>query len=53
MHAVNIMEFRDGKVTHETIYFGDPWEPPAWRSQWVELFEPATARIGQDVADRS
>jgi len=24
MHAVNIMEFRDGKVAHETIYFGDP-----------------------------
>ncbi len=40
--AVGIMEFRDGKVTHETIYFGDPWEPPAWRAQWVELVERAT-----------
>ena len=35
-HAVNIMEFRDGKVARETIYFGEPWEPPAWRAQWVE-----------------
>ena len=51
MHTVTIMEFRDGKVVRETIYFGDPWEPPAWRSQWVELFEPATARIGQEVTD--
>jgi hypothetical protein len=36
MNAVNIMEFRDNKVAHETIYFGEPWEPPAWRAQWVE-----------------
>jgi hypothetical protein len=42
MHTVNIMEFRDGKVKHETIYFGDPWEPPAWRAQWVDLVERAT-----------
>ena len=36
VNAVSIMEFRGGKVGHETIYFGDPWEPPAWRAQWVE-----------------
>jgi hypothetical protein len=36
MHAVNIMEIRDGKVIHETIYFGEPWEAPAWRAPWVE-----------------
>jgi hypothetical protein len=34
------MEFRDGKVVRERIYFGDPWEPPAWRAQWVERFDP-------------
>jgi hypothetical protein len=51
MHTVNIMEFRDGKVVRETIYFGDPWEPPAWRAQWVELVEPATVRNGQGIAD--
>jgi hypothetical protein len=38
--VVGIMEFRDGKVVRERIYFGDPWEPPAWRAQWVELFDP-------------
>jgi hypothetical protein len=38
--AVGIMEFRDGKVVRERIYFGDPWEPPAWRARWVERFDP-------------
>ena len=41
MRAVGIMEFRDGKVVRERIYFGDSWEPPAWRSHWVERFDPA------------
>jgi SnoaL-like domain len=40
--AVGIMEFRDGKVVRERIYFGEPWEPPAWRAQWVERMEPET-----------
>jgi hypothetical protein len=35
--AVFIMEFRDGKVVRETDYFGDPFDPPAYRSSWVEL----------------
>jgi ketosteroid isomerase-like protein len=34
--TVSIMEFRDGKVARETQYFADPFEPPAWRTQWVE-----------------
>ena len=34
--TVSIMEFRDGKVVHETQYFADPFEAPGWRSQWVE-----------------
>ena len=38
--AVGIMEFRDDKVVRERIYFGDPWEPPAWRAGWVERFDP-------------
>jgi ketosteroid isomerase-like protein len=33
VNAVSIMEFRDGKVAHETYYFGDPFEPPEWRAQ--------------------
>lgn len=34
--TVSIMEFRDGKVIHETQYFSDPFEPPGWRSRWVQ-----------------
>ena len=36
VYTVSIMEFRDGKVSHETQYFADPFDAPAWRSQWVE-----------------
>jgi hypothetical protein len=35
-YTVSIMEFRSGKVVHETQYFGDPFEAPAWRRQWVQ-----------------
>jgi SnoaL-like domain len=35
-YSVSIMEFRDGKVTRETQYFGDPFEPGPSRAQWVE-----------------
>ena len=34
--TVSIMEFRDGKVIHETQYFAESFEPPAWRARWVE-----------------
>ena len=34
--SVSIMEFRDGKVMHETQYFADPFEAPAWRARWVD-----------------
>jgi hypothetical protein len=34
--TVSIMEFRNGKVMHETQYFADPFAAPSWRSQWVE-----------------
>ncbi len=35
-YTVSIMEFIDGKVAHETQYFGDPFEPGRSRAQWVE-----------------
>ena len=35
-YTVSIMEFRDGKVVHETQYFADPFEAPSWRTQWVQ-----------------
>ncbi|QGZ59304.1 nuclear transport factor 2 family protein [Paraburkholderia acidiphila] len=34
--TVSIMEFVDGKVIHETQYFSESFEAPAWRSQWVQ-----------------
>jgi hypothetical protein len=38
-YTVSIMEFRNGKVVHETQYFADPFEAPAWRSQWVQRID--------------
>jgi len=35
-YTVSIMEFENGKVVHETQYFADPFDAPAWRAQWVE-----------------
>ncbi|HEY3935891.1 MAG TPA: hypothetical protein VGL97_00550 [Bryobacteraceae bacterium] len=35
-YTVSIMEFRDGKVVRETQYFAEPFEAPAWGSQWVQ-----------------
>jgi len=35
-YTVSIMEFRNGKVVHETQYFADPFAAPTWRSQWVQ-----------------
>lgn len=34
--TVSIMEFKDGKVIHETQYFAEPFAAPADRRQWVE-----------------
>ncbi len=35
--TVSIMEFCSGKVARETQYYADPFDPPAWRAQWVEV----------------
>ena len=36
-HAVvAVLEFRDGLCVVERIYVADPWDPPAYRAQWVE-----------------
>ena len=39
LSVVGIMEFRDGKVVRERIYFGEPWGPPARPARWVEPME--------------
>jgi hypothetical protein len=35
-HACEIVEFENGKVKWNRSYFGDPFEAPEWRAQWVE-----------------
>jgi hypothetical protein len=42
--VVSIMEFRDGKVVHETQYFSDPFDAPTWRGQWVQQINDPQAR---------
>lgn len=38
-YTVSIMEFRKGKVVHETQYFSEPFDAPEWRAQWVEKMD--------------
>jgi SnoaL-like domain len=38
-----IVEFRDGKIWKDTRYYAEPFEPPAWRSLWVEPMGEAGA----------
>jgi len=40
---VGINELRDGKVARVTEYFANPFEAPAWRADFVERMEAATA----------
>jgi len=40
-YAVSVMEFADDLVTHETQYFADPFQAPAWRAA---LSEPISDR---------
>jgi hypothetical protein len=35
-YVVSVMELKDGKVSRETQYFGDPFEPGPSCAQWVE-----------------
>ena len=48
--VVGIMEFRDDKVVRERIYFGEPWDPPGWRANWVELFDPREPDVSRRAA---
>ena len=34
--TIILIELRDGKVWRQTQYWAQPFEAPAWRSQWVE-----------------
>ncbi|CAN5486652.1 hypothetical protein BH20ACT23_BH20ACT23_17000 [soil metagenome] len=35
-HVADIIEFHDGKILKETRYYAEPFDAPAWRSEWVE-----------------
>jgi hypothetical protein len=36
-HIIQFVQVRDGKIWRLTSYFAQPFDPPEWRSQWVEL----------------
>jgi SnoaL-like domain len=36
MHDCEVVELEDGKVKRRRAYFGEPFEAPEWRAQWVE-----------------
>lgn len=38
--VVAILEFRDANVILERVYVAEPWEPAAYRAQWVESPPP-------------
>ncbi|MGY3127392.1 ketosteroid isomerase-like protein [Agrococcus sp. UYP33] len=35
--TVFVFELRGGRIARETAYWSEPFDPPAWRSQWVQL----------------
>ena len=39
-HFVSLLTLRASKIWREVTYFGEPFEAPAWRSQYVERIEP-------------
>ena len=34
--AVSFFTIKDEKILHEVDYWPEPYDPPAWRAQWVE-----------------
>jgi hypothetical protein len=33
-YGVDLLEIRNGKIAHETIYVGEAFDAPEWRAQW-------------------
>jgi hypothetical protein len=33
-YAVDVIEFREEKITRETIYVAEGWDAPEWRAKW-------------------
>ena len=38
-NVVLIIELRDGKMWRDMRYYGERFEAPGWRAQWVEWME--------------
>jgi hypothetical protein len=53
--AVAIWDVREGRAARETAYFGDAFEPPAWRARFVEQIPPeaGAAPDQHQAVDRS
>jgi ketosteroid isomerase-like protein len=39
-HVATMYRLRDGRIFRETSYWALPFDPPAWRAQWVEAIVP-------------
>ena len=38
--VIALLDLRDGFVIRERIYVAEPWDPPAYRAEWVEPIDP-------------
>ena len=38
-HTFELIALRDGRIAHVTAYFGAPFDPPVWRTPYVERIE--------------
>jgi ketosteroid isomerase-like protein len=38
VHAVSFFEFEDDKIIRLREFWADPFEAPAWRSQWITKY---------------
>jgi len=38
--VATMYRLRGGRIVHEVTYWAEPFEPPAWRAQWVSPIEP-------------
>lgn len=36
--TVFIFELSGGRISRETAYWSEPFDPPEWRAEWVERF---------------
>ncbi|MDJ0755197.1 MAG: nuclear transport factor 2 family protein [Ardenticatenaceae bacterium] len=37
--AITFSTVQDGKISRQVEFWPDPYDPPAWRAEWVELLK--------------